>query len=167
MTLDAVTVDLVHVFLLSIGAFVLAMFLTPIYTFFAYRYRFWKRQRSTSTDGKKLEVPVTLDEANASGNAKAGKAAAGKGRLGIQYAPLSAEQLKQLKLEFAIQVQATYGAAAEAGLQAGDLIIGIAGKSIKNDADFRAAIKPGVSLALRVMRGEQVFLLPVDIPADK
>ena len=32
------------------------MFLTPIYTFFAYRYRFWKRQRSESTDGKKLKI---------------------------------------------------------------------------------------------------------------
>ena len=63
MTLDAVTVDLVHVFLLSIGAFVLAMFLTPIYTFFAYRYKFWKRQRSTSTDGKKLEVFTKLHAA--------------------------------------------------------------------------------------------------------
>lgn len=60
MTLEAVTTDLVHVFLLSIGAFVLAMFLTPIYTFFAYRYKFWKRQRSTSTDGKKLEVFTKL-----------------------------------------------------------------------------------------------------------
>ena len=63
MTLDAVTVDLVHVFLLSIGAFVLAMFLTPLYTFFAYRYKFWKRQRSTSTDGKKLEVFTKLHAA--------------------------------------------------------------------------------------------------------
>ena len=63
MTLEAVTTDLVHVFLLSIGAFVLAMFLTPIYTFFAYRYKFWKRQRSTSTDGKKLEVFTKLHAA--------------------------------------------------------------------------------------------------------
>jgi phospho-N-acetylmuramoyl-pentapeptide-transferase len=42
---------------------VLAMFLTPIYTFFAYRYKFWKRQRSTSTDGKKLEVFTKLHAA--------------------------------------------------------------------------------------------------------
>ncbi len=63
MTLEAVTTDLVHVFLLSIGAFVLAMFSTPIYTFFAYRYKFWKRQRSTSTDGKKLEVFTKLHAA--------------------------------------------------------------------------------------------------------
>lgn len=63
MTLDSMTTDLIHVFLLSIGAFLLAMFLTPIYTFFAYRYKFWKQQRSTSTDGKKLEVFTKLHAA--------------------------------------------------------------------------------------------------------
>jgi len=54
--LQTMTNELTHVFLLSVGAFLLAMFLTPIYTFFAYRYRFWKRQRSESTDGKELKV---------------------------------------------------------------------------------------------------------------
>jgi len=56
VALQTVTNELTHVFLLSVGAFLLAMFLTPVYTFFAYRYRFWKKQRSESTDGKKLKV---------------------------------------------------------------------------------------------------------------
>lgn len=38
------------------GAFLLSMFLTPIYTFLAYRHKFWKKQRTTSTTGEKLEV---------------------------------------------------------------------------------------------------------------
>lgn len=63
MALETMTGDLVHVFLLSIGAFVLSMFLTPIYTFFAYRYKFWKRQRSHSTDGKAIEVFTKLHAA--------------------------------------------------------------------------------------------------------
>ena len=61
--LQTMTNEMTHVFLLSLGAFLLAMFLTPIYTFFAYRYRFWKRQRSESTDGKKLEVFTKLHAA--------------------------------------------------------------------------------------------------------
>jgi phospho-N-acetylmuramoyl-pentapeptide-transferase len=48
--------DLTGTFLLSVGAFLLAMALTPVYTFLAYRYKFWKKQRSTSTTGEKLEV---------------------------------------------------------------------------------------------------------------
>jgi phospho-N-acetylmuramoyl-pentapeptide-transferase len=42
--------------MLSVAAFFFAMFLTPIYTFIAYRYKFWKRQRTNSTMGEKLEV---------------------------------------------------------------------------------------------------------------
>ncbi len=63
MTIQTVTTEMVDVFLLSVGAFLLAMFLTPIYTFFAYRYRFWKQQRSHSTDGKALEVFTKLHAA--------------------------------------------------------------------------------------------------------
>jgi phospho-N-acetylmuramoyl-pentapeptide-transferase len=36
------------------------MFLTPFYTFAAYRYRFWKKQRTSSTTGEKLEVFTKL-----------------------------------------------------------------------------------------------------------
>ena len=45
-----------HIVLLSVAAFVLAMLLTPIYTFLAYRYRFWKKQRTNSTTGEALEI---------------------------------------------------------------------------------------------------------------
>lgn len=48
--------DVTQIFLLSVGAFLLAMALTPFYTFLAYRFRFWKKQRTTSTNGDALEV---------------------------------------------------------------------------------------------------------------
>lgn len=60
MTLSQLTHEFTGTFLLSVGAFLLAMLLTPIYTFLAYRYKFWKRQRSTSTTGEKLEVFTKL-----------------------------------------------------------------------------------------------------------
>lgn len=60
MTLQSITDELTGTFLLSVGAFLLAMILTPLYTFVAYRYRFWKRQRATSTTGEKLEVFTKL-----------------------------------------------------------------------------------------------------------
>jgi phospho-N-acetylmuramoyl-pentapeptide-transferase len=52
--------DVTQIFLISLAAFLLAMMLTPLYTFMAYRYRFWKRQRSTSTNGELLEVFTKL-----------------------------------------------------------------------------------------------------------
>lgn len=61
--IEQLTQGLTGTFLLSVGAFLLAMFLTPIYTFLAYRYKFWKKQRSTSTTGEKLEVFTKLHAA--------------------------------------------------------------------------------------------------------
>jgi phospho-N-acetylmuramoyl-pentapeptide-transferase len=60
MALAQFTHELNGTFVLSVGAFLLAMLLTPVFTFFAYRYKFWKKQRSTSTTGEKLEVFTKL-----------------------------------------------------------------------------------------------------------
>jgi phospho-N-acetylmuramoyl-pentapeptide-transferase len=60
MNIDSFTTDMTATFMLSVGAFLLAMVLTPVYTYFAYRYKFWKKQRSTSTLGDKLEVFTKL-----------------------------------------------------------------------------------------------------------
>lgn len=40
----------------ALTSFVLAMALTPIYTYFAYKYKFWKKQRSAAVTGEKLTV---------------------------------------------------------------------------------------------------------------
>lgn len=60
MNMHAFSSDLNTVFMLSVGAFLLSMALTPVYTYFAYRFKFWKRQRSMSTLGEKLEVFTKL-----------------------------------------------------------------------------------------------------------
>lgn len=49
-----------RVVLLSVASFLLAMMLTPIYTYVAYRYKFWKKQRQTSATGEMLEVFTKL-----------------------------------------------------------------------------------------------------------
>jgi len=56
ITLAILTQELTFTFLLSLAAFLLAMFLTPVYTFVAYRYKFWKKQRTNSTTGEALTV---------------------------------------------------------------------------------------------------------------
>lgn len=52
--------QLTQTFLLSVGAFALAMLLTPVYTFVAYRFKFWKKQRTTAVTGEKLQVFTKL-----------------------------------------------------------------------------------------------------------
>ena len=49
-----------RILLLSVASFTLAMLLTPIYTFAAYRYKFWKKQRTHSTTGELLQVFTRL-----------------------------------------------------------------------------------------------------------
>ncbi|HYG84120.1 MAG TPA: phospho-N-acetylmuramoyl-pentapeptide-transferase [Verrucomicrobiae bacterium] len=60
LTIAEITEQLTKIFALSVGSFVLAMVLTPIYTAAAYRYKFWKQQRSTSTTGEQLKVFTKL-----------------------------------------------------------------------------------------------------------
>lgn len=60
MKLHTFTGEVSTMFVLSVAAFLIAMLLTPIYTTVAYQYKFWKKQRSTSTTGEKLEVFTKL-----------------------------------------------------------------------------------------------------------
>lgn len=48
--------------LLALGGFLLSMILTPIYTHFAYKYKFWKKQKQTTVDGKDLPIMTKLHE---------------------------------------------------------------------------------------------------------
>ncbi len=53
---------IVKISLLAVGSFSLAMALTPLYTFIAYKYRFWKQPRTVSTTGEELKVFNKLHE---------------------------------------------------------------------------------------------------------
>ena len=55
--------EMLRTFILSVLAFLITMALTPVYTFVAYRYRFWKRQRTESTTGEQLKVFTKLHAA--------------------------------------------------------------------------------------------------------
>ena len=46
--------------LLALGGFLFSMVLTPFYTHFAYKYKFWKKQKQTTVDGKDLPVMTKL-----------------------------------------------------------------------------------------------------------
>lgn len=46
--------------LLALAGFLFSMALTPFYTHFAYKYKFWKKQKKTTVDGKALPVMTKL-----------------------------------------------------------------------------------------------------------
>jgi len=57
---EALNDAMTRTFILSVLAFIVAMALTPVYTFIAYRYKFWKRQRTSSTTGEALTIFTKL-----------------------------------------------------------------------------------------------------------
>lgn len=63
ITISQLSTSLIFMVSLALGALVLSVVMTPIYTYLAYRHRLWKRQRSTSTTGETLEVFTKLHAA--------------------------------------------------------------------------------------------------------
>lgn len=59
-TVDLLTQNTVIVLLLSVLSFCFAILLTPVYTYFAYKYKWWKRPRTHSTTGETLSVIAKL-----------------------------------------------------------------------------------------------------------
>ena len=56
MLLSDINANIGYELVLALGAFLLSMFLTPIYTTFAYKHKLWKRQKTVDVSGKKLTV---------------------------------------------------------------------------------------------------------------
>lgn len=56
ITIASLTHSLIFMVLLALTGMLMSLMLTPIYTFVAYRYKFWKRQRDVSTTGEALTV---------------------------------------------------------------------------------------------------------------
>lgn len=52
--------ELFYGFILTLAGFLLSMFLTPVYTYFAYKYKFWKKQKKTTVGGGDLPVMTKL-----------------------------------------------------------------------------------------------------------
>lgn len=54
--LEQLNSEMVYEMVLALGAFLLAMTLTPLYTYFAYKYKWWKKQKSVAVTGEELKV---------------------------------------------------------------------------------------------------------------
>lgn len=59
-TIDQFTNETASILSLSIISFLLAMLLTPIYTHFAFKHKWWKRSRTHTTTGEELSIIAKL-----------------------------------------------------------------------------------------------------------
>ena len=101
---------------------------------------------------EKLSVKLgELTEAKVA--AASGDAAADGGKLGLAVRPLTKEESRQAEVSGGVLVEDVNGPAAQAGIQAGDVILSLNGKPVTTPEELRAAAgKGGKTVALLVQR---------------
>ena len=86
--------------------------------------------------------------------------------LGLTLRELNSQEKKRVKE--GLVVEKATGAAAEAGIRPGDIIVGAAGKKVKNKEELSKAVdKAGSSIALLVERDGSRIFVPVKLPKNK
>ena len=109
--------------------------------------------------GAKHEFVVTLGKSDDDTGAQASAGTPGDGRLGLAVRPLTKEEQSQAKVSGGLLVEDVNGPAAQAGIEAGDIVLQAGGKPVKSVAELRAATRGGKTVALLVQRnGERLFI---------
>jgi len=129
---------------------------------------------SLSTPGEtvKLDIwrkgePVQIDARLGSLNDKASKVAnsdegAQKGKLGLALRPLAPDELRSAGVPAGLLIEEAGGAAANAGVNPGDVLLAINGTPVRSVEQVRAAVaKSDKSVALLIQRGEDKIFVPV------
>lgn len=91
-------------------------------------------------------------------------------RVGLLLKEATAQQRKKLNGKNGLIVLDAQGAAAQAGVRRGDVILGLNNTEVQSLEQFNkqlAAFAAGKSVALLVLRGENTLYVPVKIPAGK
>jgi serine protease Do len=129
-------------------------------------------------NGKKQTLDVTVSEASRDQSAVNNQSAmppsshSGSTALGLTVQSLDNDIRKQLGLKSGQGVvigEVTGPVAAQAGLQAGDVILMVNQQKVGSVAEFQAAtvgVKPGSTVLLLVRRGEQSNFIGLTIPDD-
>jgi serine protease Do len=128
---------------------------------------------SLATPGEKVTIEVWRKGATkevtaqlANVNEKTDTVAAAKpekqGRLGLALRPLEQAEKRESGLSEGLVIENASGAAAMAGVEAGDVLLAINGTPVKNIEQVRAAVaKSDKSVALLIQRGDSKIFVPV------
>jgi serine protease Do len=115
-------------------------------------------------NGESRQFNATLGEAKGARAAAADTSSENHGRLGIAARPLSREERKQAGVSGGVVVEDSIGAAANAGIQSGDVILSLNGTPVKSVEELRALVsKAGKKIALLVLRDDARIFVPVDL----
>ena len=88
----------------------------------------------------------------------------GGGRLGLAVRPLDPSEQKELHTHGRLVVEDVSGPALAAGLQAGDVVLGVNGAGVSTVADLKREVaRAGHTVALLIQREDAQIYVPVDI----
>jgi serine protease Do len=127
-----------------------------------------------ATPGEKVALTVWRDKSSHEVTAKLGKAeesdetpAASQsesGTLGLAVRPLQRDEMRRANVDHGLLIERSRGAAAQAGIQAGDVLLALNGKPVRNVDQIREALKSHPKhVALLIDRDGQQIFVPVDI----
>ena len=89
---------------------------------------------------------------------------AAKGRLGVVVRPLTPEEQRRADVSNGVVVQNVAGAAAKAGIKAGDIVLSVNGEAITSTEQLRNLVtKADKRIAILVDRGNARIFIPVDL----
>ncbi len=119
-------------------------------------------------DRKARELNVTLGEQVGEKVAAAGserKSESAGSKLGLTGRPLTAQEASRLGVPGGLLVEGVAGPAAKAGLQSGDVIVGINNQAFTGIEQFRKLLDAaGNRFALLVQRGDNRIFVPIRLP---
>lgn len=117
--------------------------------------------------GKPVTIDVALGELKDATTVAKADTNEGGGRLGVAVRPLKPEEARQLGNAAGnggLVVEQSSGAAAEAGIQAGDVILSFNGQPVQSADQLKGLIsKSGGNAALLVQRGRNRIFVPVEL----
>jgi serine protease Do len=115
-------------------------------------------------DGKAKNVNVTIGELEDKATVASAKDSADQGKLGVAVRALTEEEKKASGVAGGVVVEDVAGAAARAGVQAGDVILSVNRTPVKSPEQLKELIgKAGKSVALLVQREDARIFIPVTI----
>ncbi len=115
-------------------------------------------------DHVRQDIAVRVGEVKDATVVAASDHGATRGRLGVEVRPLTPEEREQAGVKGGVVVVGVQGPAARAGIQPGDVVLGLNGADVTNVEQLRKlAAKAGKHAALLIERGEARIFVPVDL----
>lgn len=115
-------------------------------------------------NGESKRIELTVGKLKNMEVASANAAGEDHGRLGVVVRPMDRDEQKQANVLGGVVVEDAGGSAAQAGIQAGDLILSINGTPVKSPEQLKQLVaRAGKHVALLVQRDDSKIFVPVDL----